>query len=74
MPGHRLPETLLDRTVQVGHGQGTISAGQDMYDGPLDHAIAEPFRPGRGRDQPSPVHARTLGDPIQDDPQGSIVV
>jgi hypothetical protein len=35
--------------VHVGHGPGTISGCQDTYDGPLDHAIAEPLDLERGR-------------------------
>jgi hypothetical protein len=72
--GDRPLKALFDATLQVGHRQGTISASQDTYDGPLDHTIAEPLGLGQGRHRPSPAHARTVGNPFQDRLQGSIVV
>ena len=70
--GH--PETLFDGDLHFGHRQDTLRGAQGADRGPLDHAIAEPLRPKHRCGWPQRAHTGSLGDPLQDAPQGSIMV
>jgi len=61
---------LFDATLYVGYRQGTITGSQDVCDGPVDDAMSEPLRLGRGRERPAPASARILRDPFQNSPKG----
>jgi hypothetical protein len=74
VPGDRHPETLFDGGMHFGRRQGTIRGGQGADRGPLDYSVAEPLGLEDCRSRLPLAHAGSLGNPVQNGPQGSIMV